>query len=85
MQDLDSYKAYAKEDILNWLALLRKCGITNDWMIIVVEGSGTQSPENDILLVSFPTFYRRPEIQQTFAPNLGLGQAENGHRNQANR
>jgi len=36
--DVDSYKAAAREEILNWLTTLRKCGVSHDWAVIVVEG-----------------------------------------------
>jgi len=37
--DVDAYKASAKEEILNWLSGLRKCGVAQDWAVIVVEGA----------------------------------------------
>ena len=36
VMDVDNYRQGVKEDIINWLALLRKTSVT-DWMIILVE------------------------------------------------
>ena len=36
VMDMDQYRQGVKEDIINWLAMLRKTSVT-DWMIILVE------------------------------------------------
>ena len=36
VMDVDNYRQGVKEDIINWLAMLRKTSVT-DWMIILVE------------------------------------------------
>lgn len=39
MQDTDTYKSSVRDSILSWLDTLKKCGITQDWMIVLVEAS----------------------------------------------
>lgn len=35
--DLDTFKASVKDEILQWITLLRKCGVSQDWMVTIVE------------------------------------------------
>ena len=35
--DVDQYRQTVKEEIINWLAMLRKTSSFTDWMIILVE------------------------------------------------
>jgi hypothetical protein len=36
-KEIDQYKASTKEDLTQWLTLLRQCGISSDWIIILVK------------------------------------------------
>lgn len=75
-KDLDSYKAYAKEEILNWLALLRKCGIANDWLVVVVECADSKKtnkllPRTSVLdKVKTDTATRQPDRCISLIGNL---------------
>ena len=37
VMDIDQYRQGVKEDIINWLAMLRKTSSNTDWMIVLVE------------------------------------------------
>jgi len=47
--DVDLYRQTVKEDIINWLAMLRKTSSFTDWMIILVE-----TPEGRKVSTKFP-------------------------------
>ena len=35
--DIDTYKNSTKDEVQNWLTILKKCGVPHDWMVVLVE------------------------------------------------
>ncbi len=42
LKDLDSYKAFARDEITSWLSRLGDCGITEEWCVVLVEASDSK-------------------------------------------
>ena len=47
---MDAYKSGARDEIMSWMTFLRKCGISQDWMVILVENSDSRSSKTSKLL-----------------------------------
>ena len=48
-QDVDTYKNSTKDDIMNWITTLKKCGVPHDWMVILVEAPDSRKATNKLL------------------------------------
>ena len=48
-QDVDTYKSSTKDDIMNWITTLKKCGVPHDWMVILVEAPDSRKAANKLL------------------------------------
>ena len=36
---MDAYKSGARDEIMSWMTYLRKCGVSQDWMVVLVENA----------------------------------------------
>ena len=48
--DVDSYKNSNKDEIMNWITTLKKCGVPHDWMVILVEAPDSRKSTANKLL-----------------------------------
>lgn len=48
-QEMDTYKSNTKDEIMNWITTLKKCGAPHDWMVILVETPESRRSTNKLL------------------------------------
>ena len=49
LQDIDTYKNSAKDEIMDWMNTLKKCGTAHDWMVVLVETPESRKGANKLL------------------------------------
>jgi len=47
--DIDTYKNSAKDEIMDWMNTLKKCGTAHDWMVVLVETPESRKGANKLL------------------------------------
>ena len=46
---MDTYKNSGKDEIMDWITTLKKCGTAHDWMVVLVETPESRKGANKLL------------------------------------